>query len=305
MTSISDDARAALTARLGAAVKFNEPLAKHTSARIGGPADAFLAADSQDDLRDAARIAWDHDVPLRVIGGGSNILISDRGVKGLVIHNRTSDVSFTGNTCIADSGLGSIKLARYCASRGLTGFEWAIGLPGTLGGAVYGNAGAHSGDMSDSVQFVYAMTPHNPDVTWSGTSMAFEYRSSIIKREGRECVILSAMLEFQPDDPALIKERMADFTTYRKRTQPPGATIGSMFKNPPGDYAGRLIEACNLKGHRIGGAQISEVHANFFLNVDDATGDDVYALAQHARECVMREFGGELELEIERVGEWD
>ncbi|HEC23075.1 MAG TPA: UDP-N-acetylmuramate dehydrogenase [Chloroflexi bacterium] len=298
-----------LHAAFGDRLLLDEPLARHTSARIGGPADAFLVARTADDLRQAARIAWAHALPLFILGGGSNILISDSGVRGLVVHNRTEHIAFDGPTVTAGSGVSTIQLARRLATRGLGGFEWAIGIPGTLGGAVYGNAGAHGGDMAGVVARVEAVTPAQGgralrDVVWSNADLGFEYRSSILKRERRRCVILSVTLNLHPADPEAIRARMAEYTGARKRTQPPGATIGSMFKNPPGDYAGRLIDAAGLKGTRIGGAEISEVHANFFLNVGGATAGDVKALIDLARREVQARFGVWLELEVELVGEW-
>ncbi len=281
----------------------DEPLSRHSSARIGGPADALLTARTVDDLRTAACIAWEHHVPLTVLGSGSNILISDAGVRDLVVHNRAEQVSFDGPHVTAESGLGIISLARQCARQGLSGFEWAIGIPGTLGGAVYGNAGAHGGDMSGVIVTVDLFTPQG-NVTMNNADLAFQYRSSILKRERRPCLIANLSMRFAAAGPAGIAARMAEFNDHRKITQPPGATIGSMFKNPSGDYAGRLIEEAGLKGKRIGGAEISQKHANFFLNADGASASDVKALIDLARWEVWKQFGVELELEIELVGEW-
>jgi len=288
----------ALRDAFGERLLLGEPLARYTSARIGGPADAFLAAHTPADLSTAARIAWMYDCPLFVLGGGSNVLISDAGVRGLVIHNRASKVTIRGSQVVAEAGANTIQLARRLAKRGLSGFEWAIGVPGTLGGALYGNAGAHDGDMSRCTVRVDAATPEG-EISYTSAEMGFEYRSSILKRERRRCVILRAVLQFTPGDPAQIAARMEAFNAHRRRTQPPGATVGSMFKNPPGDYAGRLIDAAGLKGTQVGGAVISTVHANFFLNLGGATAADVMALINLARERVRAQFGVELELEIE------
>jgi UDP-N-acetylmuramate dehydrogenase len=293
----------ALRETFGERLLLDEPLARHTSARIGGPADAFVAARTVTELAAAARAAWAYRVPLTVLGGGSNVLISDRGVRGLVVHNRAGRVTFDGARVVADSGASTIALARRCAARGLAGLEWAIGVPGTLGGAVVGNAGAHGGDMHSSLLYIDAITPQG-EVRLSRDDLAFEYRSSILKRAPRPLVILRAALQLQPDDPAAIAARMEEFSAQRRRTQPPGATIGSTFKNPPGDYAGRLIDAAGLKGTRIGGAQISEMHANFFLNVGEAAAADVKALIDLAQAEVLDKYGVQLELEIELVGEW-
>ncbi len=291
----------ALHDAFGERLLLDEPLAKYTSARIGGPAEAFLVAQTLDDLRQAAQIAWAHELPLFILGGGSNILIGDAGVRGLVVHNRADRVTFDGMTVIAESGVSTISLARRCAKRGLAGLEWASGVPGTIGGAAFGNAGAHGGDMAGTLLHVDALTPEG-DRRFDQAAMGFEYRSSILKREPRRCVILSVALALHADDPAAIEARTQGYQAYRKRSQPPGATMGSMFKNPPGDYAGRLIDAAGLKGQQIGGAQISEKHANFFLNINHATAGDVQALIDLARREVAERFGVELELEIELVG---
>ena len=293
----------ALKSAFGERLLIDESLSRHSSARIGGPADALLVAKTGDDLRTAARIAWEHDVPLTVLGSGSNVLISDAGVRGLVIHNRADQVTFDDVRVTAESGLGIINLARQCAQNGLSGFEWAVGIPGSLGGAVYGNAGAHGGDMSGVIVSVDLLTPQG-SIAMSNADLAFQYRSSILKRERRPCLIERLTMRFIAGIPADIEARMAELNDHRKRTQPPGATIGSMFKNPPGDYAGRLIEAAGLKGKRTGDAQISEKHANFFLNAGNASAGDVKTLIDLARWDVWKQFGVELELEIELVGEW-
>ncbi len=292
-----------LRSQFGPRLLLDEPLAKHTSARIGGPADGFIAAHTPDDLRGAARAAWGADVPLLILGGGSNVLIGDRGVRGLVVLNETKKLGITGRHITVESGYSAIQLARHCARRGLTGFEWAIGIPGTIGGAVYGNAGAHDGDVSQVVERITAITPGG-EMHFSRDELAFEYRSSILKREQRKAVILEAVLIFAEGDPAAINAKMEEFSEYRKRTQPPGATIGSIFKNPPGEYAGRLIEAAGLKGTRSGSAGISTVHANWVVNLGEATAADVKALIDLARQKVKEQSGVELETEIELVGEW-
>jgi UDP-N-acetylmuramate dehydrogenase len=316
MSVLSSWARDALRSAFGDRVLYGEPLARHTSARIGGPADAYLLVTTQPDLKRAAAIAWDYDLPLLILGGGSNILVSDAGIRGLVVQNATGRVIFGAqeqmdnppllgwHLVVAESGIGTIMLTRRCIKRGLGGMEWAIGVPGTLGGAVVGNAGAHGGDMAGVVAWVDALTSVG-EMHWTTPELGFSYRSSIIKRERRKCVILTVGLALMEEDSAALEARAAEFNERRKASQPPGATMGSMFKNPPGDYAGRLIEAAGLKGTCHGGAKISEVHANFIVNVQDATARDVRALVDLAREHVAAQFGVTLELEVELVGEWD
>ncbi|NDJ51648.1 MAG: UDP-N-acetylmuramate dehydrogenase [Chloroflexi bacterium] len=304
----NSEATAALAAQFGERLLIDEPLARHTSARIGGPADAFLAAQTIDDLREAARIAWSHELPLTLLGGGSNVLISDEGIRGLVLRNQSDWHEIDGNQVRVASGVNSIRLARTLANQGLAGFEWAIGVPGSIGGALYGNAGAHGSDMAANVLSAEVAIPHEDEglktKVWSNEELAFDYRSSVIKRERRRCVILAVTFGFEPDAPEEIHARMEEYNAYRKRTQPPGATLGSMFKNPPGDYAGRLIDAAGLKGFRIGGAQISEKHANFFLNSEEASAGEIKALIDYAASRVYDQFGVHLKLEIELLGDW-
>lgn len=300
---LESEYKAALSGLFPDRVVYDEPIAKYTSARLGGPADAFLAVDQTADLASVARFAWDRDLPLLVLGAGSNILISDRGVRGIVVQNRCKRLTITGDTVHAESGIGMIQLARRISAKGLSGLEWATGIPGTLGGSLYGNAGAHGGDTSNSVGTIDLITPAGR-LEATSPDMRYEYRSSCYKREGLPLALLSASFTLTPDDPTLIAERIKAYQARRKVTQPGGATMGSTFKNPEGDYAGRLLEAAGLKGTWVGGAMISELHANFFLNEDNATAQDVMDLIDLAREKVFSLFGIELELEIEPVGDW-
>lgn len=291
------------------------PLARFTAARLGGAADLFLEAQSVEELVRAISICWEKEIPCLLLGGGSNLLVSDTGVRGLVILNRARNVRFNEDphppTVWAESGANFGLVARQAAQRGWSGLEWAAGIPGTIGGAVVGNAGAHGGDMAGNliVAEILHLSKEDAGVNyrreeWSVEKMAYAYRSSILKRIPDQGVVLSALLHLQPGDHETILEKMDELTAYRKRTQPPGASMGSMFKNPPGDYAGRLIEAAGLKGSRQGNVQISKLHANFFINDGQATSADVYRLIRKAQEAVLQQFGISLELEIELVGDW-
>jgi UDP-N-acetylmuramate dehydrogenase len=297
-------ALAALRAAFGKRLHLEEALARHTSARIGGPADLFLVAETLSDLREAARIAWDHDLQLFVLGGGSNILVSDAGVRGLVVANRARGIEFEAVRVRAESGVNLSTLARRCIGEGLAGLEWAIGVPGTVGGAVVGNAGAHGGDMAGCVESARVLQSDDVERAWSNAELAFAYRTSAIKRNAAKSVILDVALMLKPEPTEAIQARADEYNAYRKSTQPPGASIGSMFKNPPEDYAGRLIDQVGLKGKVVGKAQISPVHANFFVNLGDARGADVYALIDKARRAVLAQFGVRLELEVQLVGDW-
>lgn len=290
----------------------NEPLAKYTAARIGGAADwLYVARDSPEMLAEVALTAWSEGLDVRVIGGGANVLVSDSGVRGLVIVNSVSEITFDdwhdGRNVAVTSGVSLSVLARKCQARGLAGFEWAVSVPGTIGGAIVNNAGAHGGDMAASVCDVVVLEADTGPKLYTQADFQYSYRSSSLKhRADRRYVVLLATLALQPDDPAAIQARMDSFVAHRKQTQPPGASLGSVFKNPPGDYAGRLIEAAGLKGYRIGSVMVSPVHANFFVNTDasSATAHDYYALIRHVQAAVQRETGVDLELEIELLGEW-
>ena len=283
-----------------------EPLAKYTAARLGGPADwLYVARQSNDELCEIVQAAWAADVPVRVLGGGSNVLVSDKGVRGLVIVDGVKQLVFDGPTVTASAGYGLITLARKCALQGLAGLEWAASVPGTVGGAVVNNAGAHGGDMAGVARQVELIDAALGRQTLTPDDLAYGYRTSSLKaRLDRRFLVLSADFSLKPGNSVEVLAQMDANIAHRKHTQPPGASLGSIFKNPPRDYAGRLIEACGLKGHTIGEAQVSPVHANFFINRGRATATDYYRLIQHVREVVQRETGVPLEPEVEIVGEW-
>lgn len=304
MRTIDTLALDALGAAFGARLRRDEPLARHASARIGGPAEFFLAAETLDDLRVAARIAWDHNLPLFILGGGSNILVADAGVRGLVILNRARGVAIEGTRVQAESGANLSTLARRCIGLGLAGLEWAIGVPGTVGGAVVGNAGAHGGDVAACLEKARILQADGVERLWSNAELAFDYRTSAIKHSAAKSVILEAAFTLKNEPVEAIQARAERYNAHRKATQPPGASIGSMFKNPPGDHAGRLIEQAGLKGTQRGQAQISPVHANFFVNLGEARAADVWGLIEAARQAVLAEFGVRLELEVQLVGDW-
>jgi UDP-N-acetylmuramate dehydrogenase len=284
----------------------DESLARHTAVRLGGPADwLYVAQESDDELAAVVSAAWAAEVPLRVFGGGANVLISDAGVRGMVVINDVAQVTFEEACVVVSAGHGLTTLARKCAARGLSGFEWAASVPGTVGGAVVNNAGAHGGDMAGNLLTADVLDATDGRRTLAVSDLAYGYRTSALKaRADRRFLVLGAVLQLQPGDPAAITARMDEFIAHRKRTQPPGASLGSIFKNPPGDYAGRLIEACGLKGFAIGGAQVSPVHANFFINRGGATASDYAALIEQVQAAVLAQTGIHLDAEIERVGAW-
>lgn len=305
---MADFAMDNLRARIGERLQENVVLANYTTVHIGGPADAFLPANSLDELARACQAAWELDVPFTIFGSGSNVLVSDRGYRGLVILNRARnikiDMHHTPPTLWAESGANLGAAARQATLRGLSGLEWAATIPGTIGGAVYGNAGARGSDTHANLVLVEILHRDNGRETWPVERLAYAYRSSSLKREHIPAVILAARLQLQPGAAEDIQAKMDAFADHRRRTQPPGASMGSMFKNPEGDYAGRLIEAAGLKGRQAGGARISPLHANFFINSGKATAQDMNALITEAQKAVEKRFGIQLELEIELMGDW-
>lgn len=296
----------ALRAEFGERLQENIMLAPYTSARIGGPADALLIAKSADELAETVGYLWKIQIPYVILGGGSNVLVSDRGVRGLVILNRAKEVRFeTGDppTVWAEAGAGFSRLAGQAAEHGLAGLEWAAAVPGTVGGAVYGNAGAFGGDMAGNLIHAELLTENGRE-RWPVERMEYGYRTSALKRSTLKFVILAAEMRLNHGTKEAVRFKIGEFVSKRKSTQPPGASMGSMFKNPPGDFAGRLIEAAGLKGTRVGNAEISTVHGNFFLNRGDTKASDIRALIELAQKTVVEKFGVKLELEIELIGEW-
>lgn len=296
----------------GDQLQVNTPLAKYTSARVGGPAEMLLTVKSAQELQTAVELAHAYPIPYFILGGGSNILVADAGVRGLVILNKAKQVSYrhTGYSviCTAESGANLSSLARQCISKGLGGLEWAISVPGTVGGAVFGNSGAHGGDMAGNLRAAAIYEPSGGVRIYTNDALDYAYRNSTLKREMDKRlsrrIVLSAELELKPESVEVLTARANGFTAHRKETQPGGASMGSMFKNPENYYAGYLIESAGLKGYQIGGAAISEKHANFFVNDGTATAEDIRALIAEAWNVVREKFGVEMVLEVELVGEW-
>ncbi len=296
-----------LRQKFGDAVQENVSLAPYTSARIGGPADVLLTVKSADELAAVMQFIWEHELPHYVLGGGSNVLVSDKGVRGIVVLNKAKEVQFeTGDspTVWCEAGVIFSNLANRCASKGLAGLEWAATVPGTVGGAVYGNAGAFGGDMSVNLIHAELLTKNGRE-RYSVEQMGYNYRTSVLKRGEIKAIVLSALLRLKNSTKDEVSVKIEQFSERRKATQPPGASMGSMFKNPAGDHAGRLIEAAGLKGTRIGTAEISTLHGNFFVNHGDTKAEDVHALIRLTQKTVSEKFGVHLELEVELVGDWN
>jgi UDP-N-acetylmuramate dehydrogenase len=295
-----------LFAKFGDKVKENVSLAPYTSARIGGPADYLITANSSDELAEIMTIIWQQHLPYFILGGGSNVLVSDKGVRGITVLNRAKAVHFENGSqpkVRVESGVVFSNLANRCASKGFSGLEWAATVPGTIGGAVYGNAGAFEGNMAGNLIWSEILTESSRE-QWSIEKMEFAYRTSVLKQSAMKAIVLAAELSLKNATKDEVSAKIGQFSERRKSTQPPGASMGSMFKNPQGDYAGRLIESAGLKGTRIGNAEISTVHGNFFVNHGKTKAADIRALIELAQRTVQGKFGIALELEIELVGEW-
>ena len=281
-------------------IRQREEMRKHTSLRIGGPADIFLIPASPADLITLLKSLTEEDIPYFILGHGSNLLVSDRGVRGIVIQigRGLSGFKFRSDSLVSEAGVAFSYLAGVTAERGLSGLEFAPGIPGTVGGAVVMNAGCGGGDISQVVSRVRTIKPGDGIKDWTEKDCQFEYRSSRFRGTGE--IILEVEFKLKPGSSPVIKDRMDRIMARRKQTLPlEFSSAGSIFKNPPGDYAGRLIEVTGLKGERIGDAQISKEHANIIVNRGAACFRDVEQLITLVRKKVKEDFGIDLELELE------
>jgi len=291
----------------------NELMSRHTTFGIGGPADLFVVAHTIFELRSYVRLAWEHRVPYFILGEGANLLVADKGIRGLVIQNKCDGVVIVpadGDATwlvTAESGVAIRAVARQTVSRGLAGLEWATNVPGTVGGAVVGNAGAYGGYVSDALQGVVVFSPQEGDRWWPSEELELNYRSSRFKRTEKTAdfglVILSATFALHKEDEASIGERVVEYGKRRAERQPEGMSAGSVFKRTEQYPAGFLIENAGLKGRWVGGSVVSPKHANFIINSGTATAQDVRELIEIVRETVLEKFGISLELEIELVGD--
>ena len=294
----------ALAAERGIVLTHDAPLAPLTTLRVGGAADRLVAVHTRAALLAALGLARDAGCPCFLLGNGSDLVVSDAGMRGLVIRNRARAVAVEGEALTADAGAPMALLVRTATTAGLAGLEFGTSIPGTLGGAVWANAGAHGREMRDVVVTVEVWDPGDgASSTLAGEACSFGYRESRFKH-GQE-VVIGATLALERDERAAIAARVAAHQAQRVATQPLAAqNAGSVFRNPPGDHAGRLIDAAGLKGLRIGGASVSERHANFIVTDRDARAADVRALGDRVRDEVRAQTGIELDYEIEFVGDW-
>ena len=280
-----------------------EKLAPHTSLRIGGPADYFVQIASEVDLVGAIRVAREHEVPVFVLGGGTNLLVADDGIRGVVLQNGWRETAVVGTTIEASSGTELAHVAAVAAKAGILGLEWMATVPGTVGGAVHGNAGAFGTETADVLVDADLMDLNGDTWLAPAVELGYAYRTS--KLQGTPTVCVRARFRGTAGDRATAVRRIKEMANERMKKQPLAQpNTGSIFRNPPGDHAGRLIEAAGLKGKRVGGAMVSEKHANFIVNTGDASADDVRALMEICQDEVEERFGVRLVPEVELVGQW-
>jgi UDP-N-acetylmuramate dehydrogenase len=295
--------RGKLEKQIRGRVLYGEPLSKYTSFQIGGPADAMVFPQGLEDVKSVIHLCRGEGIPYLVLGGGSNTLVQDGGFRGIVLNmdGAFTQLAVEGARVLAGAGIHLSRLVAFCSKLALAGMESLAGVPGTVGGAVKGNAGAFGGSIADHLTEVQCVTPEGHPVSLPRERLEFSYRRSSLP-EG--CVILEAAFDLQPGDPQEIRRRVSEHLIQRNLRQPvEWRSAGSVFKNPPGDYAGRLVDKAGLKGVRIGDACISQKHGNFIINLGRATALDVLALIDLMRRRVREETGVELELEVRVVGE--
>ncbi|WP_435924938.1 UDP-N-acetylmuramate dehydrogenase [Paenibacillus sp. DYY-L-2] len=282
----------------------NEPMSKYTTWKIGGPADALIVPENQEQLADLIRILREEDIPWMTIGKGSNMLVSDKGVRGAVIKlgQELEEIRFNGTEAEAGGGASFVRLSIMAGKHGLTGLEFAGGIPGTVGGAVYMNAGAHGSDVSRIFKSAEIVLETGEMVTYGAEDMEFSYRHSVL--HGQRGIVTRARFSLETGDRLEVAAAMAAYKDRRRKTQPlQQPCAGSVFRNPPGDHAARLIESAGLKGRRVGGAEVSELHANFIVNTGQATAEDVLTLMEQIKDTIASKFEIALVPEVFFVGE--
>jgi len=295
--------------RLGIKTSRDEPLARFTTMRVGGPADLYAAPVNPFELRGLVRLARGREVPYTLLGRGSNVVIADAGVRGLLIHVRAQGYEIADGRLVADAGLPMAKAATVTADAGLSGLEFGLAIPGNVGGAVWANAGAHDSDVAAILESALILGADGSQASLPAAELGLAYRESRFKHalaNGPAEVIVAATFRLAPDDPAAIRGRLDEIRRWRQAHQPLGIpSAGSVFRNPAeGPSAGALVDGCSLKGRRIGGAVVSEKHANWILNDRGGSAADVRSLGELVQATVARETGVELVFEIQFMGDW-
>jgi UDP-N-acetylmuramate dehydrogenase len=299
--------------RIGVKTSRDEPLARFTTMRVGGPADLFATVHNAHELRALVRFARTRELPHTVLGRGSDVVIADAGIRGLVIQVRAEGSRTDGERYTAEAGVQMARAATETQRAGLTGLEFGLAIPGTVGGAVWANAGAHDADVAAVLESARVLGADGTESVVPAGELGLSYRDSRFKGQGGpgvdaggpRDVVIDATFRLEPADPDTIKARLDDIRRWRQAHQPLGLpSAGSVFRNPDGDSAGRLIEAAGLKGVRFGGAVVSEKPANVIVNDQKGSAADVRRLAEHVRAEVLARHGVDLRFEVEFVGDW-
>jgi len=284
-------------------IKIDEPLSKYTMTKLGGPADLLVVPSNSEETEATVRYAYGNDIPLLLLGNGSNMVVRDGGVRGIALHlSKLNAIQVNGTSLHAESGADIIDVSRRAAAASLTGLEFACGIPGSVGGAMAMNAGAYGGEIKDVIVKVTVLTKTGEKIVLTKEELELGYRQSIITKEGY--FVLSADFDLVKGEKKDIDAKVADLTCQRESKQPleyPSA--GSVFKRPPGYFAGKLIQDCDLQGKGYGGAEVSTKHAGFIVNKGDATASDYIRTIEMVKAKVKQVFGVELELEVKIVGE--
>jgi UDP-N-acetylmuramate dehydrogenase len=295
----------AIQRRIGVKTSRDEPLARFTTMRVGGPADLFATVHNVHELRAIVRFARARAIPLTLLGRGSDVVIADAGIRGLVVQNRAEGSRIEGDRYVAESGVPMARAATETQKAGLTGLEFGLAIPGTVGGAVWANAGAHESDVAAILETADVLLGDGSEARLTAGDLDLRYRDSRLKHRPDE-VVLAATFRLEPASAEVIAGRLDDIRRWRREHQPLGIpSAGSTFRNPPGDSAGRIIDALGLKGRRRGGAAVSEKHANFVVNDRKGTAADVRGVVDEVRAAVERETGTRLEEEVVFLGDWD
>jgi UDP-N-acetylmuramate dehydrogenase len=294
----------AIQRRIGVKTSRDEPLGRFTTMRVGGPADLFASVHNIHELRAIVRFARSRAIPLTILGRGSDVVIADAGIRGLVVQNRAEGSTIEGERYHAESGLPMARAATETQKAGLTGLEFGLAIPGTVGGAVWANAGAHDGDIAGILESADVLLEDGTEARLSPAELELRYRDSRLKHRPGE-VVLAATFRLSPADPATIAARLDDIKRWRREHQPLGIpSAGSTFRNPDDDSAGRLIDSLGWKGRTRGGATVSEKHANFIVNDRKGTAADVRGLIDEVAAAVRAEAGVELQPEVVFLGDW-
>jgi UDP-N-acetylmuramate dehydrogenase len=295
--------------RIGIKTSRDEPLGRFTTMRVGGPADLFATVRNAFELRALVRFARARDLPYVVLGRGSDVVISDRGVRGLVIQVRAEGSQVLGDRYVAEAGVPMARAATETQRAGLSGLEFGLAIPGTVGGAVWANAGAHEADVAAVLESARILGPDGAETIVPTADLGLTYRDTRLKHPpagGFPELVVEATFRLTAADPDVIKGRLDEIRRWRQSHQPLGmASAGSVFRNPPDDSAGRLVDEAGLKGTRVGGAVVSAKHANFIVNDQRGSATDVRLLGDLVRDRILERTGIELAYEIVFLGDWD